>query len=1359
MTEEYKPGVYSIPSPRPEMDAASSYQQVAQSQIDADIDAEWEALLGNAPEASPAAAPAASEPQPATTMPETDSAAPAASGGSWADMAKGALADIGKGLFVEAPRQVVGGVADAFDEAGQLLGEMTGIGGISLFDEAGNFNPDYLSWDEWEAAGMEDDLVGLFRTDDPDTATGQFVRSTAQFLTGFIPALKGAKAAGVTGALSSTMMAGAAADMVVFDPHEDRLSTWLNEVPALEPYVSDYLADNNPENESSWEGRLKNAIEGAGLGLAADGTAALFKALKYYKVQRAAKMSFAPDSADAASVAAKDALAAAAREDLVPEVTDEALAGLGVADGPLIATGTADDTAATAFKRLQEAEARQARLALNTDALSKINNIVGNAEPDAVDEMIDAVRKGGVTADLGGKRPVAGIIKGMGGIDPSSGLAAELKARGISAKTHPGVFKKGGLKALDNIPVKEQPIFSARMLDDGQGYVPEQSWIDALADEAKGEPWRTVDQQKLFDEKVAPVEAFREELERLGIDVSELGNDGVKTRLKEVADETDALNRDFAPEDAKPADMADLDDAEMPDQARPKEQTGRVFVNHARIQTSDDVKQVLQEMADMEGAQIKDKTRGTVSNVQTIKESSKEYRDIDELLGRPPGPMTAAQAVAARKLLTSSGEQLVSLAKKAGAENASAADVYAFRRAMSVHSAIQSEVIAARTETARALQSWAIPAGSDKMRGEAINELITQAGGAKDLRNIAKVMAKAGDNPAAVNAMVRETLRGRLGKALYQVWINGLLSSPKTHVVNILSNSMVAAYSIPERYMAAGISKMFYGGEIDAGEAAANLFGAVKGMRDGLRLIYHGNKASEVAGLDDVFDHFAKQEVRVNDISAEAFGLDSAGFGRGFDFLGKAVNLPGTMLEMEDKFFKSLGYRMELNALAYREVAKEGLEGEAAARRMADILADPPENLLADALDVSHYNTFTNPLGKTGKAFQSLLNRIPFGRVVVPFVRTPTNIVKYTFARTPLAYMSGAIRADIKAGGARAAQAHARVALGSMLMVTMADMTLEGTITGRGPEDPRMRKAKMDTGWMPYSVKVGDRWYQYSRTDPIGMIMGIGADIAELSSNANEDEAEMLASAAVLALANNLANKTYLSGIYDFIGAIDPNNPTNDPAKYVGGLAGTLVPYSSLVRQTANTIDPVLRETRTSVTTDEGQEDEVAAYLEGLLDDVRSRIPGMGRDLPPRRDLFGEPITRASGIGWGWDMLSPIASKADNPDPITQIILDNRVPISNPPRVIEGVRLNNEEYSEFSRLAGEGLKERLDAITSSPGFDRLTDGPDGMKSELIQRAVHQSRKVARARMMLENPRLQELKIQRKFEALRKLQGE
>jgi len=1494
----------SIGAPSAEDNAATSYMEVAENRFTGALDAEFRALLDDGGEAAakgPAAPPSGSTGDPefdkllSGEADQTQAPAPAASGeaapAAAAPEAKAPPADEGLAASIlsmagavggdvlgglkEAPRQMVGGVMDALDETAQFMQDAIPLPGVQLYGADGNFDPAFISAETLaQQRKAEQDLFSMMTPDKADTVTGGFARSASQFLTAFIPATGAVKALRV-GKFATGLAAGAIADAVAFDPDGERLSTFLNQVPALQGIVPDYLADNNPENNSRWENRMKNAIEGLGIGAATDG---LLAAFKYYKAAGKAKAAErAADPVGAQVEAAKDAMKAAARDEIVNDIPDEALRGMGdpTPDAPLFVEATENETSRDAFSRIAAGRVRAEQADVNNAALNKINEVrsrfaakAGVDGRDPMDEMIDNLRSGsGIMAKIP-RRPISEIVKGLGGVDPTSSLAGDLRSRGITSKAFPGLFKRGGAQALDNISAREHEIFNARNLASDDGYIPQQSFIDGLEAELKGDPWKTPENQRAYDELVAPLDDLDEHLNRLGIDYKNMSNESIKARIAQIADEEAMFARDtgqdalfsgprneadmqaeaaleyeakgfagkplpqkgLAPanitqdgtvhvgevggvhfmidrpdgvqwEDTgfvnpdgqfltrkeatawvdknegkiKPSENMNggLDALDYREQipsrlqkgATPAKPKGKVYLNLARIQGADDVKAAMQEMVDMDAGHIKDKTRGVVSNDQTIKESAQEYQDLNDLIGRPPGPMNAAQAVAARRLLTSSGEQIVQLAKKAQAPDATPADLYAFRRSMAVHYAIQSEVVAARTETARALQSWAIPAGATKARSQAIAELISQSGGASDLQAMAKAVATVGDNPTALNTMARELGKGKFGKALYQVWINGLLSSPKTHMVNIMSNSMTALWAIPERYVAAGFSKAFYDGEIETGEAAAAAFGFVKGIRDGARLVALGNRAEGAQGLGDVFNAFVDSEAKhPNAISAEAFGLDAAGmFGRGVDFISKyVINPPGAALAAEDKLFKTIGYRMELQAQAYRMAASEGLEGKAFAERVADVLLNPPESIKADAMSSANYQTFTNKLGPAGTMATALLNKVPGARWVVPFVKTPVNIMKYTFARTPLAYAMASVKADVAAGGARAAQAHARVALGTMTMLTIMDMAAEGTITGRGPigseDNPNLRRNWLANN-QPYSVKVNGRWYAYNRADPIAMIIGLGADMAEIAKDAEAGDMDTVAMAGVIALAQNLSSKTYMSGIYDFIGAIDPNNPSGNIGKYVADFAGGFVPYSSALRNTRSALDPIARDTKNVVFGDDGKPDEIATYLDNMVAKIRNGIPGMSDQLPAMRDLFGDPIDRSSGLGFGYDFLSPIASKVDDPDPISQVIIDNKIPITLPPRQIKGVKLSAAEYSEFQQLAGAPLKEYLGELIKSQGFKSLSDGPDGMKAEVIRDIIGNFRESAAAQMMAKNPQLRERSFLAQQDKAKQLTGQ
>lgn len=1300
--------------------------------------------------------------------------------------------DVVRGVS-EAVPQAYGGVIDAIGEVDQFMQSVLPIGGMKLWDEEGNFDPTLISNEEMRALEKADKtLFDAVTSKDADSVTGGFIRSGFQFLTGFVPGFQVARGAKM-GTLAASMTAGAVADMVTFDPHEARLSTFLNEVPALQSIVPDYLAAHGEDVESEFEGRIKNAIEGAGIGILSEG---LLRAFKYYKAQR----NLVPeiDANNPAAIAQRDEAQALAKAEIESNVSDEMFANLGDAspDAPLLVVARPDDTLKMSLERQAAAEQRTALNLEREDALAKIKEITdkkkrpesetgvasssdGSITREAIDDALDELRSGSVSKARLPARPVASIVRGLGGIDPSSSFAGDLRSRGITSRSFPGLYKRGGYQTLDNIPASEHTLFMERGLVDGNGYIDQQAFIDGLEAELKGDPWRTAEETKIYDEIMAPSQELDEQLSRLGVDYENMSNDQVKQRLKEIVDEEQAyldheqsiLSRQSPDEPTRSlaeleAEQREIWSVEEIEQARARgvdeatitaHSPNKVYINMARIKSADDVKGIIQQMADMDKAAIDKKTGGRISNEQTLKESDKEYQDINDLVGRAPGPMSRTEAVAARKILVSSAEQVQQLAIIASKPNAGKADLYNFRRAVSVHSAIQAEVIGARAETARALQSWSIPVGTDKQRTQVVSDFINEYRGG-DLEKLAKSIATA-DGDVAINTMTRQAMSLKVADAMYSIYINGLLSGPKTHLVNSISNVAVALYSIPERYLAEGFSNAFGRGDVARGEASAMAYGMLQGVRDGFRLMVKGSKAEGMDGLGHLWDQFGKADIRPDPISGSSFGLDAnSPMYKGLDVVGRLISVPGTALDRADLFFKSVNYRMEMHALAFREASLEGLEGKDFGARMAETLTNPPAHLIEEANRMALVNTFTHPLGETGRSIQKMIANTPM-RWAIPFVRTPTNILKYTFARTPLAYASSAIRADIAAGGARAAQAQARIGLGTMMMMTFGGLAADGVVSGGGSLDREINSARMSGGWQPYSVKIGDKWYSYSRLDPLGMMLGLAADLQDIGNSMGDAEADADVFAAVsTALVQNLASKTYMQGAFELAAALDPRNPTSDPAKFMTGVAGGLVPYSALLRQTAQALDPTIRETKDRSIDEFGDVDQTASFLNNLINQYKRGIPGLSDTLPPVRDIFGEPIRRVSGNGAAYDMLVPIQASTDKNDPVVNAIVDNNVKIRRPSDVVNGVKLTADQYDELQLMAGEMVRERLDAIVSSPAFSRLSDGEEGMKAMLIKKTVQDAHASARERLLATTPDIREKYRAREIRKSNKLLG-
>jgi len=179
----------------------------------------------------------------------------------------------------ESVGQVAGGFIDALNEMG------------TLFNYVGSkFDAD-ISLPDISVAGYDLTQDGRLNTlDAPDSGVGGFIRGLSQFATGFlVPGGLGVKAltavpkvGGVVSGnnLIKTMVKSGIADFTAFGANDPRLSNMLREYGGLRDPITNWLSapEGDEELDSELNGRLKNAIEGAGLGFAFEG---IFNGLKW----------------------------------------------------------------------------------------------------------------------------------------------------------------------------------------------------------------------------------------------------------------------------------------------------------------------------------------------------------------------------------------------------------------------------------------------------------------------------------------------------------------------------------------------------------------------------------------------------------------------------------------------------------------------------------------------------------------------------------------------------------------------------------------------------------------------------------------------------------------------------------------------------------------------------------------------------------------------------------------------------------------------------------------------------------------------------------------------------------------------
>jgi hypothetical protein len=442
---------------------------------------------------------------------------------------------------------------------------------------------------------------------------------------------------------------------------------------------------------------------------------------------------------------------------------------------------------------------------------------------------------------------------------------------------------------------------------------------------------------------------------------------------------------------------------------------------------------------------------------------------------------------------------------------------------------------------------------------------------------------------------------------------------------------------------------------------------------------------------------------------------------------GRLIRTPGRLLMGEDAFFKAIATRSAMNGLAYRDGIKKGLKGAALEKHVADLARTPPDWLIEGARKEADYYTFTNELGEKGRALQSFITRVPALRLVMPFIRTPINIVKFAAGRlAPLAPILGReLIADIKGDNGNAARdmALARLAVGSALAAWAVSAVAAGLLTGGPPDDERKRKVWYQDH-QPYSAKIGDTWYSYGRLEPLAMVVGWAADYAEIAKAVESGEADNLASMIGAAFARNLTSKTFLRGLTDMIAAVA--DPERHGEKWALGLAGTVIPTG--VAQIARAWDPTLREPRVFG----GEAGSAQSLWNETVNMLKSRTPGLSEGLPARRDVWGRPITREGALGP--DILSPFAQKSAKGDPLTQLLLDNQTYPSIPTRVVNGHKITADEYGRLSELVGQARRSAVERVAG-----RL-EGLDKERTQLaLKKSLLAGLETGRALFLREHP--------------------
>jgi endonuclease YncB( thermonuclease family) len=704
-------------------------------------------------------------------------------------------------------------------------------------------------------------------------------------------------------------------------------------------------------------------------------------------------------------------------------------------------------------------------------------------------------------------------------------------------------------------------------------------------------------------------------------------------------------------------------------------------------------------------------SRGRITNEETQRLAQEMGVKPEQLLQRQQGQaLNAEQLYATRALVQGSRERVVRLAK--AAVGGSDEDLAAFRKAWLLHAAIEEQLSGATSEAGRALQQFKMLASGKDASGEAIRSYLRGGGGRDTIEDAAQKIVDLSEDPAKANRFIADSVKPTWRDKFNELWVNSLLSGPRTHVVNFVGNALTTAAMLPEQALTAGIGTLTRSADrTTIGEVGARLRGMVNGSLEGLKALK--SSAGEMVTNPGAW---LANEHGPADMASK---VDNAQFHAINGVKGQIVRLPTRALTAADEFWKAINSNAELHALAYREATKMGGSPEAWDANYERLLHAPTDEMQKQAGDAARYYTFQKELGPTGKLITQLSNTMPGGKILIPFVRTPINLVKFASERSAFAPLMPSVRQSLMAGGRARDEALARITLGSGLSTAAVLGAMEGRVSGSGPSDPRERAALLQSGWQPYSIRIGNRWVSYSRLDPYSTVLGVAADFAEAGQFATKKEADTVALKLAESVANNITNKTWLSGLSDVFDVL--SDPERYGGRYVQNLAASMA-VPALSAQTAQATDPNLRDAR------------------NIVDAIKARVPVLSQSVPVRRDVWGQPVARGDAIGP--DILSPFYASSISPDPVRQEVARLGVPVGMPQRylTIDGqhVPLNAQQYDELTQLSGHPAKKYLEGAIRTPEYQSLDAAG---RVEFIKDAMADFREAGRDALISRHPEL------------------
>ena len=474
------------------------------------------------------------------------------------------------------------------------------------------------------------------------------------------------------------------------------------------------------------------------------------------------------------------------------------------------------------------------------------------------------------------------------------------------------------------------------------------------------------------------------------------------------------------------------------------------------------------------------------------------------------------------------------------------------------------------------------------------------ADGLEKMRTLARAMILSGGDPGKTLNFA-ETALSAFNRTQAKVFYNSILSGVKTFIRNTSTS-----YRVVEAPLSIYL-KGFATGDDALKNAGLAGFSAIRSsMSDALRIakVTYDKRIPANTTSEYIIRNLEIPAMLENlEITAQTASAKFAvGVLRGYYRFSEwgLVSYPEKIMMSTDEFFKHIMARQKIAEMAAYQATKEAPSNwKAVTAKRLEVYSnfiDPNTGAIKNKKlqEYAAMGAYQDDPGRMANAIANALDQIPLARYMVPFVRTPANIMAYQMQHIPgysaLGKIPGVRNFFDRARKAYEsndplliAEIEGRQATGGMFMGMAAMGASAGLITGDIP-DPRTEPAEYkrwkENNIRPRSFKFGNVYISYNALEPVSNLMAASANFirAVQTYGISPEQADRYWNALGMTVAGSFLEKSYFDGLTQAAALMDSNNWTSE-----GALRGSLnylnnnLPWASMRRAIGNSLDGDMR--------------------------------------------------------------------------------------------------------------------------------------------------------------------------------------